>query len=171
MGMGKQHRFASFRLDSANEQLWRGNREIRLRPKTFEVLRYLVEHPAQLVTKAALLDAIWPQVTVSDSMPGICVAELRKALGDDLTTPRFIETAHGRGYRFIAPVTTTAASDPAFKTPSVPRGPVPIMVGREAELEQLRGWFSQMLEGQRRIVFVTGEPGIGKTTFVRAFLD
>ncbi len=61
MGMGKEHRFASFRLDSANEQLWCGRREIRLRRKTFEVLRYLVEHPAQLVTKGALLDAVWPQ--------------------------------------------------------------------------------------------------------------
>ena len=48
---------------------------------------------------------------------------------------------------------------------------MPILVGREAELDQLRGWFAQALEGQRRIVFVTGEPGIGKTTFVRAFLD
>ena len=97
MGKGKEHRFASFRLDSANEQLWHGRREIRLSRKTFEVLRYLVEHPAQLVAKAALLDVIWPQVIVSDSMPGICVAELRKALGDDPTAPRFIETVIGRG--------------------------------------------------------------------------
>jgi predicted ATPase len=51
------------------------------------------------------------------------------------------------------------------------RGPAPILVGREAELDQLRGWFAEALEGRRRIVFVTGEPGIGKTTFVRAFLD
>ena len=71
--------------------------EIRLSRKTFEVLRYLVEHPAQLVAKAALLDVVWPQVIVSDSMPGICVAELRKALGDDPTAPRFIETVIGRG--------------------------------------------------------------------------
>jgi hypothetical protein len=99
------------------------------------------------------------------------VAELRKALGDDPTAPRFIETVHGRGYRFIAQVTTTTASDSALRMASAARGPVPILVGREAELDQLRGWFAQALEGQRRIVFVTGEPGIGKTTFVRAFLD
>jgi transcriptional regulator of acetoin/glycerol metabolism len=123
-----------------------------------------------LVTKATLLDSVWPQVTVSDSTPGICVAELRKALGDDRTAPRFIETVHGRGYRFIAPVTTTTASDLAFKMPSV-RRPMPAMVGREIELEQLQGQLAAVLEGQRRIVFVTGEPGIGKTTFVRAFLD
>jgi len=68
MGKGTEHRFDSFRLNSANEQLWRGSREIRLRPKTFEMVCYLVECPSQLVTKAALLDTIWPQVTVGDSM-------------------------------------------------------------------------------------------------------
>jgi DNA-binding winged helix-turn-helix (wHTH) protein len=104
--VGKQHLFTPFRLDPVNEQVWHGETEILLRRKTFEVLRYLLENPGQLVTKGALLDAVWSQVAVSDSMPGICVAELRKAWGDDPTTPRFIETVHGRGYRFIAQVTT-----------------------------------------------------------------
>ena len=98
--MGTQpHRFfPPFRLDRENAQLWRGDQEIRLRRKTFDVLLYLVDHPGQLVTKAALLDTIWAEVTVSDSMPATCVAELRKALGDEARLPRFIETAHGRGY-------------------------------------------------------------------------
>ena len=74
--------FPPFRLDSDNEQLWYGNQEIRLRRKTFAVLRHLAERPGQLVTKAALLDAVWPDVSVSDSMPAISVRELRKALGD-----------------------------------------------------------------------------------------
>ena len=72
------------------------------------MLLYLVDHAGQLVTKAALLDAIWSEVTVSDSMPAICVAELRKALGDEAKIPRFIETVHGRGYRFVAKVTSAA---------------------------------------------------------------
>jgi DNA-binding winged helix-turn-helix (wHTH) protein len=67
------------------------------------MLHYLIENRAQLVTKAALLDALWPTVTVSDSAPGICVAELRKALSDNPVTPHFIETVHGRGYRFGPP--------------------------------------------------------------------
>jgi DNA-binding winged helix-turn-helix (wHTH) protein len=96
--------FPPFRLDANNEQLWRGSREIRLRRKTFAVLRHLLEHPGEMVTKAALLDAVWPDVSVSDSMPGISVRELRKVLGDDAQTPRFIETVQGRGYRFIAEV-------------------------------------------------------------------
>ncbi|MGH7837929.1 MAG: winged helix-turn-helix domain-containing protein, partial [Candidatus Binataceae bacterium] len=69
--------FPPFRLDSVNAQLWRGEEEINLRPKTFDVLRYLVDHPGQLVTKAMLLDAVWGEVSVSDSMPATCVAELR----------------------------------------------------------------------------------------------
>jgi len=171
VGIKKQHFFTPFRLDPINEQLWCGEEAIPLRHKTFEVLRYLVENRAQLVTKTALLDALWPQVIVSDSMPTICVGELRKALSDDAKTPRFIETVHGRGYRFIANVTTAEAPDRTVKPRSRPCGPERIVVGRETELALLGGWFADVLEGERRVVFVAGEPGIGKTTFVRAFLD
>lgn len=90
--------FPPFRFDPVNEQLWRGVEVISLRRKTFAVLRYLLEHPGQLVTKEQLLEAVWPKTYVSDSMPTICVRELRKALGDESKTPRFIETVHGRGY-------------------------------------------------------------------------
>ena len=166
----KHYVFGSFRLDPANQQLWRDRREITLRRKTFEVLRHLVEHPGELVSKAALLDAVWADVTVSDSMPAICVGELRKALGDETRPPRFIETVYGRGYRFIAqiaPPLVSAAPQPRART----RVPAPIVVGREAELAQLRDLFRRAAAGERRVVFVAGEPGIGKTTFVRAFLD
>jgi predicted ATPase/DNA-binding winged helix-turn-helix (wHTH) protein len=166
------HRFfPPFRLDPENAQLWRADREIRLRRKAFDVLLYLVDHAGQLVTKAALLDAIWAEVTVSDSMPATCVAELRKALGDEARVPRFIETVHGRGYRFIAEVETPARVAPISKASSVPKSPRPIMVGRQNELAQLQSWYSRVLEGQRNVIFVTGEVGIGKTTFVQAFLD
>jgi predicted ATPase/DNA-binding winged helix-turn-helix (wHTH) protein len=166
------HRFfPPFRVDSLNAQLWRGDQEIRLRRKTFDVLLYLVDHPGQLVTKAALLDAIWPEVTVSDTTPATCVAELRKALGEEKRVRRFIETVHGRGYRFVAKVSTGAARESIRTPPFVPKGPKPTMVGREAELAQLRSWYSHVLEGQRRVIFVAGEAGIGKTTFVEAFLD
>jgi DNA-binding winged helix-turn-helix (wHTH) protein/tetratricopeptide (TPR) repeat protein len=163
--------FSPFRLDPLNAQLWRGDQEISLRRKTFDVLYYLVDHPGQLVTKAALLDAVWADVTVSDSMPAVCVFELRKALGDEAGTPRFIETVHRRGYRFIAKVTTAAAPEVNLKPPLVPKHPKPIIVGREQELAQLRRWYSQILGGERLVAFVAGEAGIGKTTFVEAFLD
>jgi Transcriptional regulatory protein, C terminal len=75
-------------LDPTNAQLWRNDEKISLRRKTFDVLLYLVDHPGQLVTKASPLDALWADVTVTGSMPAICVADLRKALGDEARTPR-----------------------------------------------------------------------------------
>ncbi|MGH9827728.1 MAG: winged helix-turn-helix domain-containing protein, partial [Blastocatellia bacterium] len=163
--------FPPFRLDSVNAQLWRGEEEINLRPKTFDVLRYLVDHPGQLVTKAMLLDVVWGEVSVSDSMAATCVAELRRALADDARTPRFVETVHRRGYRFIARVTTATAPEQKGTPPPVRKGPKPIMVGRGEELAQLQSWYSEVLEGQRLVIFIAGEAGIGKTTFVHAFLD
>src|SRR5229473_1676767 len=165
----QQRVFSPFRLDPANAQLWQDDQEISLRRKTYEVLRYLVDHPGQLVTKAALLDAVWAEVAVSDTMPAICIGELRKVLGDEARTPRYIETVHGRGYRFIAKV--SAASPPALPKPRAAAGPAPIMVGRDVELAQMRGWYAQASAGTRQIVFVSGEPGIGKTTVVRTFLE
>jgi DNA-binding winged helix-turn-helix (wHTH) protein len=99
--------FGPFRLDTTNECLWHGTDTIALKPKTFAVLQYLVAHAGQLVTKAALLDAVWPETAVSDGVLKVCIAELRKALGDRVQTPQFIATAHRRGYRFVAPVTST----------------------------------------------------------------
>ena len=169
--------FPPFHLDVANEQLWRGPEQIHLRPKTFAALRYLVEHAEQLVTKEMLSQILWPGTYVSDSVLMVCIRELRKALGDEARAPRFIETVHGRGYRFIAPFATgpQLVQSPRSKIHSLPsavRNPDSAfsMVGREAELERLHGWFEKALSGERQLVFVTGEPGIGKTTIVEAFL-
>ena len=159
--------FPPFRLDSNNEQLWRGSREIHLRRKTFAVLRHLVERPGQLVTKAALLDAIWPDVSVSDSMPAHSVRELREALGDAAQTPRFIETVQGRGYRFIADVklepvhapTTPAARQSAFAV----QPQQTLFVGREHERSEIRGALADATSGRGRICLISGEAGIGKT--------
>ncbi len=171
VGIEEHYFFRSFHLDRVNAQLWRGEEEISLRRKTFDVLLYLVDHAGQLVTKAALLDAIWSEVTVSDAMPAICVGELRKALGDEAKTPRLIETVHGRGYRFVAKVTSATPKVATRQPPVLARAPKPIVVGREDELARLQSWYSHVLEGQRRVIFVTGEAGIGKTTFVQTFLD
>jgi DNA-binding winged helix-turn-helix (wHTH) protein len=176
--------FRSFRFDPASERLWHGAHEVTLRPKTFAVLRYLLEHAGQLVTKADLLDAIWPDISVSDVVPTVCVQELRKVLGDPAGTPRFIETVPKRGYRFIAPLTTTQAENGKpkagnglslahMRTPEVPltNGLAPAnLIGREAELEQLSGIFDKIIEQKRQIIFISGELGIGKTALVEAFL-
>lgn len=103
----RQFLFGSFRLDVTNECLRRGKEEIRLRPKAFTVLRYLVEHPGQLVTKDMLFQTIWPKVYVNEAVLSQNIKEIRKALRDKPKKPHFIETMHRRGYRFIAPVTSS----------------------------------------------------------------
>ena len=86
MPSASQWVFGSFRLDTTNECLWHGTDTVALKPKTFAVLQYLVAHAGQLVTKAALLDAVWPETAVGDGVLKVCIAELRKALGDRVQT-------------------------------------------------------------------------------------
>ncbi len=162
--------FPPFRLDLSNACLWEGEQEIRLRPKTFAVLRYLVEHPGRVVSKADLLQAVWAETAVSDGVLRGCISELRKALHDSAQTPRFLETIPRWGWRFIEKlrVSDHMRSDPE----SLPPGhSFPVIVGREAELRQLYAWLQKARRGERQTVFVTGEPGIGKTTVVEAFVD
>src|SRR5262245_60990722 len=100
--------FGSFRLDSASGLLRRGEETVPLPPKAFGVLEYLVQRPRQLVTKDELLDHAWSDVHVGDGALKVCVREIRRALDDDPRTPQYIETAHRRGYRFVAPVAVEA---------------------------------------------------------------
>jgi hypothetical protein len=86
--------FGPFRLDAANERLWDGSQVIALRPKPFAVLKYLIEHHGQLVTKHQLLDAVWPATFVGDAVLKDSIRQLREALDDDAASPRYIETAH-----------------------------------------------------------------------------
>jgi DNA-binding winged helix-turn-helix (wHTH) protein len=181
--------FGPFRLDRANAGLWRAEQPVTLRPKTFEVLVYLVTHAGQLVTKEALLDAIWPETVVGEGVLKTSMNELRKALGETAKAPQWIATVHRRGYRFVAPVmrveispfeevpATPRASLPApAPMPALPPPPVsaptsaPLLVAREAELATLHQWFAKALQGERHLGFITGEAGIGKTTLVDTFV-
>lgn len=102
--------FDRYRLDLPNEQIWQDDQLIALTNKAFAVLRYLVEHAGQLVTKAELFDTLWSGTAVSDGALTFCIVELRKALGDDAKAPRFIETVHRRGYRFLGKVVSSPHS-------------------------------------------------------------
>jgi DNA-binding winged helix-turn-helix (wHTH) protein/predicted ATPase len=172
-------RFVRYVVDRENEQLRLDNQPVRLTNKAFAVLRYLVEHPWQLVTKEALFAAVWPETVVSETTLTNCIGELRRALGDDAKQPQFIETVHRRGYRFIAKVVSSQHSvvsseelaggrNPHSLAPNT-RHSAPHFVGREVELAQLHNLFTKALSGQRQVVFVTGEGGIGKTALVDAF--
>ncbi|MEW6213049.1 MAG: AAA family ATPase, partial [Acidobacteriota bacterium] len=179
----KQISFPPFRLDCGNQRLYRDGAPIPLRPKAFEVLQYLSERPGQLVTKNELLDALWPETSVTDTVLKVCVREIREALADDTRSPKFIETAHRRGYRFIANVKEPyrqAAQGEQTGSPAhligneartrLAESRADEVVGREEEITRLEGLLEKPLKGRRQLVFVTGEPGIGKTALVEAFL-
>jgi predicted ATPase/DNA-binding winged helix-turn-helix (wHTH) protein len=161
------------RIEPENEWAWCGERRLPLMPRAFAVLRHLVEHPQRLVTKDDLLAAVWGDTIVSDAALASCIRDLRRALGDSSRAPRYIQTVHRRGFRFIGPIarprpepsTTTALPSPAAAPETTST-----LVGREAELGRLHDRFDRALHGQRQLVFVTGEPGIGKTALVEAFL-
>jgi len=162
--------FPPFRLDTINQCLWRlqetaQDERILLAPKAFAVLRYLVEHAGRLVTQDELLDAVWPETHVQPEVLKSRIFEVRSALGDRPKTPRFIETLPRRGYRFIATVHDSPAATSAVPLPPADSH----LVGRAGMLETLRACLHQAVQGQRQLVFVTGEPGIGKTALVDAF--
>ena len=167
--------FGQFRLDRANALLWRGHDRVVLAPKPFEVLCCLVERAGELVTKDDLLDIVWSDLHVSESSLSVAMNALRSALGDDRLAPNYIETVPRRGYRFVASV--TAASSAAVAPPrdeDVLPDPQPHSrwhVGRAAPLEIWEGVLQQALSGNRQVVFVTGEAGIGKTTFVHMAME
>jgi predicted ATPase/DNA-binding winged helix-turn-helix (wHTH) protein len=169
--------FDSYRLDVANACVWRGRNAVRLTGKAFAVLRYLVEHAERLVTKEELFRSVWPDVVVSDSALAVCVREIRRALKDQAKTPRLIKTVHKRGYRFIGPVVRgqlpVAGKKSEIEAPqSVTRHQqlATHLVGRAAELGRLQQWLAKALHGDRQVVFISGEPGIGKTSVVEEFL-
>jgi DNA-binding winged helix-turn-helix (wHTH) protein/tetratricopeptide (TPR) repeat protein len=176
MAHSRKITFDDFTLDTNNESLWKGAQIIHLRPKSFSLLRQLITHPGELITKDTLMKSIWPDCNIGEEALKHCVREIRKALGDTAEIPHFIETVHRRGYRFI----TVRAPKPrdnegkrsSFKAakqdPSGDSGP---FVGRQTELVQLQQHLDKATEGSRQIVFLSGEQGIGKTRLVDAFLD
>lgn len=117
------------------------------------------------MTKEELLDAIWPETHVSDGVLKVCIRELRQALGDTAQEASYIETLHRRGYRFVASVETDAEEPEAERPTTTP------LVGRTTERHELGERLARAMEGTRQIVFVTGTPGIGKTTLVDRFVE
>ena len=161
--------FGPFCLDLRAGRLMHESRPVRLRPKTFAVLRHLVQRAGALVTKDELLDAVWGDTAVTENTLTQSIGELRRTLKDDSTPPRFIETVHHRGFRFIA-LTTSDTRAPGSESAVSPPTANTFAIGRAAELRRLDEALSKAKRGQRQVVFVTGEPGIGKTTLIHTFL-
>jgi DNA-binding winged helix-turn-helix (wHTH) protein/tetratricopeptide (TPR) repeat protein len=168
--------FAPYCLDLANELLWRCADVVPVRPRAFAVLRYLAAHPGRLIPQAELTNAVWHHHYLSDGLLRGYIRELRHALGDDPRRPRFIETAAGRGYRFLAAVTSVAGS--TLPTPKADPGrargagtKMAYFVGRQNELGWLHERFDRALDGKRQMLWLSGEPGIGKTAIAQLFVS
>jgi predicted ATPase len=152
--------FGPFCVDVTHGRLWRGEQVIHVRPRSLAMLRYLVEHPARLVTKAELRQHVWAGTHVTDHVLRASVKEIRAALGDVAAAPHYLETVGGQGDRFLV------AGD--LDVPSLSR-PGPI-AGRQREVATLQGWFERAATGARQLVFVSGEVGVGKTTVIDLWL-
>lgn len=158
--------FDSFELNESEVSLSHQGSPISLPPKAFAVLCVLLHQPGQLISKDALLDAVWGHRHVSESVLKTTISELRAALSDNVKQPRFIETVPRRGYRFIASVSSIQSKkSPAF--PSVHQ----TFVGRQNAIEELLAVWDRVTRGHRRVVWVAGEAGVGKTTLVDNFVD
>ena len=193
--------FEAFTLDPANELLWKGEEKVRLRPKTFALLRHLALRPGALVTKTELLNAVWGECNVGEEALKHCAAEIRRALDDRAEAPRFLETVHRRGYRFIArtsrigewrrtgadgrgnrlrraedrapalPFARSATGEAGAGGGAETKGTNGAFVGRGAELGRLHRALAAAVAGERQVVFIGGDQGMGKTCLVDTFVD
>jgi len=162
--------FPPFRLDPINQCLLRldgaGNEHrIELKPKAFGVLQYLVDNPGRLITHDELLEAVWHDAEVQQEVLKSQVLAVRKALGDTAEEPRYILTLRKRGYKFIAPV---RFDEVLGKRQRMRFGK---FVDRARPLSELREALRLARTHVPQLVFVTGEPGIGKTELVERFLE
>jgi predicted ATPase/DNA-binding winged helix-turn-helix (wHTH) protein len=162
------YRFAEFVLEPERASLLRGGEEIKLRPKVFDALRYLIEQRGRLVPKEELIQTLWPESFVTDDSLVQCMVELRRALDD--RSQEILKTVPRRGYIFTASVTTqsdvTAETSKATTLPQIARGDhrLPVartpLIGREREVEAVQ----QLLRDPAvRLVTLTGMGGSGKT--------
>ncbi len=111
----RTYSFDDFTLDLGRGCLLRAGQEIKLRPKSFDVLKYLVEHHGRLVSKSDLMQAVWPDAFVTDNSLVQCLIEVRRALGDD--SQRYVKTVPRRGYIF-EPQVNGSLAEGAFAEPA-----------------------------------------------------
>jgi DNA-binding winged helix-turn-helix (wHTH) protein/tetratricopeptide (TPR) repeat protein len=160
------HAFGDFELDDAVFELRRGDEPVKLPPKTFDLLLYLVRHRSRVVSKAELLDKVWAGEHVTEAVLPTHVRAARAAMDDSRGREGLIQTVHGRGYRFVAPVEErheAAGCRSATPDAATSLGHDDVFVGRDEVMAELRVLLDEAFEGRSRVVMLVGEPGIGKT--------
>ena len=166
-----QYRFGEFTLDPGRGTLLNSGQEVKLRPKVYEALVYILENRGRLIAKEELIRELWPDAFVTEDSLVQCMVELRRALDD--RTQQIVKTVPRRGYLFAAPVTASDDCASAIQTESgklllaqrVPgRYSLPLprtaLIGRERELLTVR---NLLLSPETGLVTLTGTGGCGKT--------
>src|SRR5688500_3215753 len=157
----KSFKFGDFVLDCGDEVLLSGGTTVALTPKTFQLLKLLVENHGRAVDKQELLNVVWADSFVEEGNVAFTVNRLRKALGDSKDQPRYIETVPRRGYRFIAPVeevsngsdgdeTAAAADSPDLARRQISRPLlVPLIAAAALILLAAGVWLAMKVRGDR----------------------
>jgi DNA-binding winged helix-turn-helix (wHTH) protein/Tol biopolymer transport system component len=126
--------FGPFAFDRQSRLLWRDGAEVALPPRVLGVLEVLIDRPGQVVARQDLLDGVWKDAFVTDTSLAEAVSFLRQALGDDPQAPRYIQTVHRRGYRFLPPIVEAPAERavPPEPEPPVSADTAPMSPARDA---------------------------------------
>lgn len=174
-----RYRFGEFDLDVVRGCLYKSGEEIKLRPKVYEALKYLVEHPGRLIGKKELIEAVWPDTFVTDDSLVQCTVELRRALGDH--AQQLLKTVPRRGYLLTSEVVRHLA-DQGQMTPEGRDAEKPALskvarrhfslpasrtslIGRERQVAEAA---NLLLRPDVRLLSLTGAGGSGKTRLALA---
>ncbi len=159
-------------VDTAAFELRRDEAVVAVQPQVFDLLVFLLENRHRVVTKDEIFERIWKNRIVSEAALSSRIKAVRQAIGDDGTEQGCIRTIRRRGFRVVAPVEEIGGEEEqASRVTTAPAPTAHEFVGREAELSVLHELLKNACAGRRQVVFVTGEPGIGKSTLVGTFLS
>jgi predicted ATPase/DNA-binding winged helix-turn-helix (wHTH) protein len=156
--------FEAFEYDPSSCRLLREGEALPLQPRVLDALALFLDRPGDLVARDELMTALWPDTFVTDNSLEQVISKLRRALGDTRRPRRFVESALGRGYRFLPAVTRVDRTPLATRPPTNLPPPEAGFIGRIAALAELA---DRLREG--RLVTVSGSGGTGKTFLVRRF--
>ncbi len=161
------YRFEKFALDDERLELRRGNRVVEVQPKVLDLLLHLIREREHVVSRRELLDHLWGDAAVVESVLTTAIHEARVALGDNASRQWAVKTVPRRGYRFVARIEEGPASEAA---PAPRSSPDPwtrdVFVGREDSLRRLQSALDAARAGRGRSLVVAGESGIGKTRLI-----
>src|SRR3954452_1333575 len=160
--------FGPFRLFPGQQLLLDGDAPLRVGSRAMEILALLLENAGEVVEKDEIIRRVWPKTFVEDANLRVQIAALRKALGGDTTSSRFIITVPGRGYRFVAPVNYLRAAQP-FPLPTASPSPnnLPPALGRMIGRADVVEAITDLLP-REQFVTIVGPGGMGKTTVALA---